>query len=140
MNENMIESKIQASLVPEEQRLDILPKFIGIKHMMRFESLVYFWMANLCESYKGGVWHYFTLSNGGFYMSPAETDRIEMGCEGNGFQGILSVDGAGIVAVLFALNQLAAEKGEEKIVVLYDQLRDFADEHQDAIKIFAAID
>jgi hypothetical protein len=41
---------------------------------------------------------YYELSNGGFYMAPCLDKKLTMFVEGNGYEGILSADAAGIVA------------------------------------------
>ena len=59
---------VTAALVDDEHRLDFLPTYFGPRLMMRGEALVYGWMRRLAESYNGGFWNYYTLTNGGFYM------------------------------------------------------------------------
>lgn len=76
--------------------------------MMRGEALVFGWLDALVEGYNGGYWNFYTLTNGGFYMAPANYDRMRLEAVGNGFGGEMSADAAGIVATL-ALRQLAAE-------------------------------
>lgn len=136
-------SPITASLVQEESRLAFLPTNFGLRSMMRGEALVYRWMGTLCSAYSGGYWHYYTLSNGGFYLAPRSDDRFRLQVD-NGFRGELSADAAGIVATLYALNQLAWElEGTancEAIVERYYHLGAFARAHAEADGIFQAID
>jgi hypothetical protein len=131
---------LSATLVKESKRLSILPRFFGPKLMMRGENLVYGWLGSLSQDYTGGYWHFYTLSNGGFYMAPASSESFHLVCSGNYFEGDLSADAAGIVATLFALCQLAGEAGTDQLIDLYHNLRDFAGEHAEASAIFAAID
>lgn len=131
---------VAASLVAEGDRLSFLPAFFGERMMMRGESLVYGWMDRLSEDYNGGFWHYYTLSNGGFYMAPATEKRMRMAVEGNGYEGEMSADAAGIVATMFALCQLAAETEDDHIIDLYHLLRAFLDDHPEGGLIFRAID
>ena len=97
-------------------------------------------MGELCEEYSGGFWHFYTLSNGGGYMALASAMRMHIEVAGNGFEGEMSADAAGIVATLFALGQLAAETEQDGIIRLYHELNDFAGEHAEAALIRSAID
>ena len=81
---NTQEQPVTASLVAEAQRLDFLPAYFGPRLMMRGEALVYAWLRRLCERYNGAYWHYYTLSDGGFYMAPDLADRLEIEVDGNG--------------------------------------------------------
>lgn len=141
---NMQEQPTTAALVPDSHRLDFLPTYFGPRLMMRGESLVYGWLRLLCERYNGAYWHYYTLPDGGFYMAPNLTERLEIHVDGNGFCGELSADAAGIVATLFALCQLVAEVADtdaaEALIDRYHLLRHFAAEHAEAAGIFGAID
>lgn len=83
---NTQEQPVTASLVAEAQRLDFLPAYFGPRLMMRGEALVYAWLRRLCERYSGAYWHYYTLSDGGFYMAPDLADRLEIEVDGNGFE------------------------------------------------------
>lgn len=129
---------VTASLVPEESRLFVLPRFFGLK-LSRAELGVYGWMERLSADYDGGYWHYYVLSNGGFYMAPAADKRYRVMVPGNQFEGELSGDAAGIVAVLNMLCQLSHE-GVGRCAELYHQLHEFAYFHPEAAKILAAID
>ncbi len=133
-----------ANLVAESDRLDFLPAFFGPRLMMRGEALVFGWLDALVEGYNGGYWNFYTLTNGGFYMAPANYDRMRLEVAGNGFGGEMSADAAGIVATLFALCQLAAEAEDtdagDVLIDRYYFLRDFASTHTEAGAIFAAID
>ena len=59
---------------------------------------------------------------------------------GNGYQGTMSSDAAGIVATLFAINQLADELRTDPMVELYHALLDFGTEHAEQAAILSAID
>lgn len=133
-------TQVTSTVVPESQRLSILPKFIGTKHMLRFEGLLYGWMRRLCDEYDGGHWNFYTLSNGGFYMAPALGTELRVQVESNYFDGSLSPDAGGLVACLFALNQLACETELDTHINLYHQVRDFSLDHAQAALICRAID
>jgi hypothetical protein len=133
-------TQVTSSVVPESLRLTIFPRFIGTEHMLHFEALVYGWMRRLSEDYTGGHWNFYTLSNGGFYMAPAASADLRILVEGNCFDGKLSPDAAGLVACLFALNQLACETQLTRLVDLYHQVRNFSLDHAQAALICRAID
>ncbi|AJE23485.1 antirestriction protein [Azotobacter chroococcum] len=131
---------IIATPLPEKSRMGFLPAFFGENLMMLSEPLVYHWMTTLSQDYNGGLWNYYTLSNGGFYMAPEQDKRYRVQVEGNYFNGELSADAAGIVATLFGLCELANRTQADRIIDLYYLLRDYAGEHPEAGLIFAAID
>ena len=91
---NTQDQPVTASLVAEAQRLDFLPTYFGPRLMMRGEALVYAWLRRLCERYNGAYWHYYTLSDGGFYLAPDLAERLEIEVDGNGFRGELSAEEA----------------------------------------------
>jgi hypothetical protein len=129
---------ITAAIVSEEERLTVLPRHFGL-HMMIFENSVYLFMRALSTGYTGGFWRFFELSNGGFYMAP-EVTELPLRADGNGYEGRMSGDAAGITACLYALSHLSFTVGDERISGHYYRLREFAAQHREAIEIFAAID
>lgn len=135
---------VVANLVAEGDRLSFLPTFFGQHLMMRGEALVFGWLDRLSEDYNGGYWHFYTLTNGGFYLALASDKPMRISVEGNGFDGEMSADAAGIVATFFALSQLTGEvqgtKAGDTLIDRYFFLRDFAAEHVEARLIFRAID
>ena len=131
MSMQPVPEAITATLIPDAKRMNYLPATFG-RYFMRGESLVYGWMRRLSKDYSGGFWHYYSLSNGGHYMAP------KMGDSRN-----LSADAAGIVASLFALNQLTHEaKGEaqDHLIEQYYKLVEFATTHPESGAIRRAID
>jgi hypothetical protein len=138
--QELISTSVTASLVASNNRLSFLPSFFGPRLMLRGENLVYTWLERLSRNYNGGYWHFYTLSNGGFYMAPAYDKPLRVSVEGNWFEGELSADAAGIVATLYALCQLAEETGNDRIIDLYHLLREYLDDHPEGGLIFSAID
>ena len=134
--ENLIVTALQVS---EERRIHTLPKHFG-RCMLQVERSVYVFMRELASQYAGGYWHYFELSNGGFYMAPQTEETFEVLVEGNGFHGALSADAAGIAACLFAYSHLSFRIRDEPLSDHYHSLREFAYGHREASLIFAAID
>ncbi len=132
---------MKAHRVAEQDRLDFLPRYLTPRWMLRGESLVYAWLRRLSSDYQGGYWEFYELSNGGFYLAPAlGQETLRLSVEGNDFNETVSADAAGIIATLFALNHLACETCSERIIGLYDALRDFALEHSESGSILRAID
>src|SRR5690348_14714857 len=73
-----------------KERLNCLPRHFG-RHQLIVEDAVYAFMRHLCAEYDGGFWHYFELSNGGFYMAP-DGEPMEILVPGNGFSGEMSAE------------------------------------------------
>jgi len=61
---------IVATVVPEEARLEFLPRHFGT-HMLTVENYVYAQFATLCPTYTGGYWHFSDVSHGGCYLAPS---------------------------------------------------------------------
>jgi hypothetical protein len=140
MNQSNNHSPITAQLVAEENRLSFLPNAFGKKLMMLGETYTYDWLGVLANGYRGGYWNYYTLSNGGFYLAPLSSKQLRIRWPGNYFDGMLSADAAGIVATLFAINQLCHESGSEALVDQYYRLIAYANEHKESAAITMIID
>ncbi len=130
---------IEATEVKEHERLAALVCHFG-NDCIEFESMLYQVMENISPGYNGGYWRIYELNNDGFYMAPAAEKNYQIEVVGNGFQGILNSDAAGVVATIFALNYLIAENKSERLIYKYHLLLDYAGEHKEASKIFSAID
>lgn len=129
---------VYATLVPEDRRLDILPEHFGI-HMMRVENRIYDLLSAYGPQYRGGYWHFYELSNGGFYMAP-DCEWVRLYVAGNHFDDRVSGDAAGIVACLFAFSIMSMEIPDERFSRHFHALREFAFDHPESTAIFAAID
>ncbi|BCA97242.1 hypothetical protein TUM19329_36030 (plasmid) [Legionella antarctica] len=130
---------IQSQLVSDEQRLAFLPKHLN-KEYLSFESSVYRVMDTICGNYNGGYWDFFELGNNGFYMAPHSSESFTIFVHGNGYEGSVSCDAAGIIATTYALNNLAWLTESEELIDKYYSLLDFARQHPEFRQIFAAID
>lgn len=135
-----VHNSISAIRVPDESRMQFLPRYFGEEYMIRGESTVFRFMRQLSPSYDGGFWNFYDLSNGGFYMSLDSDDPMLVEVDGNGFSDQMSADAASIVANLFALGDLTARFHESRHVDHYYALRDFARQHPESTKILRAID
>jgi len=130
---------IETTLVPEEARMGILPKYLGVRHMMRGEALIFDWMKELCEEYSGGHWDMVEVSNGTFYMrqpKPAEVWLTGM----NQTTRRVSADAAGVIATLYALDSLAHQSGSPEIGALHQRLLAFVGRHAESAAIKALVD
>jgi Antirestriction protein len=131
--------KIEARLVLEGARIGTLPRHFGAR-MMTFEHTVYYFMREFVAGYKGALWDFYELGNGGFYMAP-KSDPVKFRVHTNGFEGTLSPDAAGITVCLFTLSHLSFQyPSEEMFSDHFYALREFALEHTEAGLILAAID
>jgi len=139
MNRNTI---ITRDLVPDEERTQIVAVLFGIHFPRRIEPLVFSLAEEMGHEYRGGLWKFFTLSNGGFYMSPDFDGLFTVSCE-NGFSGPMSADALGITACLYAYSHLSFTDNEALAEVCarhYHWLREYALDHPEAGGILAAID
>jgi hypothetical protein len=133
-------SAIVAVEVPDGKRLSFLPSHFG-RLMMAVEQEVFSEMREICPSYTGGFWRYFTLSNGGCFMAAVLDEPVKIEVIGNGYEGTMSSEAAGITCTLFALSALCFRcTNSEVLAERFHQLRDFAMYHHEAGAIFAAID
>ncbi len=131
---------ITATLVPEAQRLDTADQHFGIRYPLVVEPIVYRFAEQLAKRYSGGYWHFYRLSNGGFYMAPNLNETFKIVAD-NGYKGTLSADALGITACLFAFSNLSFNKGSfgDNCGRHYHWLFNFAMQHPEAKEILAAI-
>ena len=132
---------ITATLVPEAQRLDTADQHFGIRYPLVIEPTVYRFAEQLAKSYSGGYWHFYRLSNGGFYMAP-NLDKPFRIVADNGYAGSMSAEALGITACLYTFSNLSFTGGNfgENCGRQYHCLFDFAMQHSEAGSIRAAID
>jgi hypothetical protein len=132
---------VTRELVPESQRLAITEKLFGIHFPLRLEPVIYDITTRMAEDYDGGYWDFFTLSNGGFYMAPAEDRVYHVTCD-NMFEGDLSADALGITACLYAYSNLSFADGRLARVCAchYHRLREYAMDHPEVRVILGATD
>lgn len=135
-----IKPRITATLVAEDDRSDFLPEHLGLLPSLRFESQVYSTASQFAREYGGGMWEFFELDNGGFYMAPSDDKTFQFANEMNSSDVQLSPDALGIVCCMYALSLLSFGPGGEGFGKKYHQLYEFALEHAESGAIFAAID
>jgi len=132
---------VTRELVPENRRLDVTERLFGIHFPLQMEPTVFGITEKIADTYNGGLWDFFTLSNGGFYMSPASDDIFHVKCD-NMFEGDLSADALGITACLYAYSNLSFENGRFARVCAchYHRLREYMFEHPEVKAILGATD
>ncbi|MBK7675860.1 MAG: antirestriction protein [Candidatus Accumulibacter sp.] len=133
---------VTAVLVPESRRLSTAATLFGVCFPLQLEPAIYRFAGFLSDDYRGGYWHFYTLSNGGFYMAPAGERRFAVSAE-NGYEGELSGDALGVSACLYAYSHLSFREGNfgESCAEHYHRLREFVLlGHPEAAAILAAID
>ena len=108
-------SGIKRSLVPEDQRSEVVADLFGLHWPLRIEPYIYAMTDRMADSYRGGYWAFYLLhcpdGEQGFYMAPDIEGPIRVVCQ-NGWSGELSTDGLGITATLCAYSHQSFSKDE----------------------------
>ena len=133
---------ITCNVLPTHLRTSVTAELFGLNFPMKLEPLIFNLTDHIADNYSGGYWDFYTLSNGGFYMSPRHDEPFNVSCE-NGFEGQLSADALGIVVFLYAYSHLSfsGKNGFDEICAEhYHLLREVALDHHEARGIFSAID
>lgn len=136
-------SGVTATLVAPSDRGATLPKLFGAQGQIVFENFVYDLMAAQAVGYNGGFWDFLKLSNAGFYMRPQPpkaTGKWRFCVRGNGYEGDLTADAAGIVVCMAAYSHLSFRYPRFVFGDHFHLLRAFALDHPEAGEIIAALD
>ncbi|KWE97895.1 antirestriction protein [Burkholderia ubonensis] len=133
------ENKVLSELVVEELRAKFLPLHFGTRYIQG-ESFLFDWASRLSSEYNGGYWHFFNLSNGGFYAAPEMKGPVEVVYPLNHYEGKMGAEAFGIVVTLYALCHMAEIYGDDRYIARYHALRAFAVQHPEQAEIFRAID
>ncbi|HED1593643.1 antirestriction protein [Enterobacter kobei] len=134
---------LTATRVQDEQRISFWPQHFGnIPQWIMLEPTVFAWMDRFCTDYHGGIWNFYTLSNGGALMTP-ETESDELWSlfnplNGNG--GELSGEAAGIAVCLMTYSHHAMRTECDAMTEHYYHLRDYALNHAECNAIMHIID
>ncbi|MFZ2610576.1 MAG: antirestriction protein, partial [Raoultella planticola] len=105
------------------------------------EPRIFAWMDRLCADYSGGVWAFYTLSNGGAFMAPEENEgpwSLFNILSGNGAD--MSAEAAGIASCLMAYSHHACRTECDAMTEQYYRLRDYALNHPERNAIMYIID
>lgn len=137
-NDNTLRG-IERHIISDDARLDALPNRFGRLGII-LEMKIYDWMEFLTADYRGGMWNFYRLSNGGFYMAPKTDQTFHMVYSANSFEGALSADASGIAVCLFAMSNLAFDYPDSVLSERFHQLREFALDHPEVSMIFRLID
>ncbi|EAM8211165.1 antirestriction protein [Salmonella enterica] len=136
---------IVCTQVPDEQRIAFWPQHFGsIPQWVTLEPQIFAWMDRLCEGYCGGIWNFYTLSNGGAFMAPeagADSDEkwtLFNPMNGNGTE--MSAEAAGMAACLMAYSHHAMRTECDAMTEHYYRLRDYALNHPECSAIMHIID
>jgi hypothetical protein len=132
---------VTRDLVPEDQRMAVTERLFGIHFPLQMEPVIYGITDRMAGEYNGGYWDMFTLSNGGFYMSPSSDDVFHVTCD-NQYEGDLSADALGITASLYAYSHLSFSNTRFARVSAchYHRLREYMFEHPEVKQILGATD
>ena len=141
MNTQTQHIQVTRNLVPEDQRLNVTEMFFSLHFPLQMEPVIYGITERMAVDYHGGYWDMFTLSNGGWYMAPAEDRVYHVTCD-NMFEGDLSADALGITACLYAYSHLSFSDGRFARVCAchYHRLREYMFEHPEVRAILGATD
>lgn len=136
---------IIATAIADTQRLTFWPKHFGtIPQWILLEPRIFAWMDRLSADYHGGIWQFYTLSNGGAFMAPEageDSDKkwaLFNGMNGNGAE--LSAEAAGIAACLLEYSRHACCTECDAMTEHYYRLRDYALNHPECRAILHIID
>lgn len=134
---------LTAILVQNEQRISFWPQHFGsISQWIMLEPTVFAWMDRFCRDYHGGIWQFYTLSNGGAFMAPeAASDELwSLFNTLNGNGGELSSEAAGIAVCLMTYSHHAMRTECDAMTEHYYRLRDYALNHEENNAIMHIID
>ena len=143
ISDSQMTHTIIASQVSDEQRADFWPQHFGrIPQWILLEPRIFGWMDRFCENYSGGIWHFYTLTNGGAFMAPeAEDDeKWTLLNNMNGNSAEMSAEAAGIAVCLIEYSHHACRTECDAMTEHYYRLRDYALQHPEYHAILAIID
>ena len=133
------------TLLPDEQRIGFWPQHFGsIPQWMTLEPHIFAWMDLFCADYCGGIWQFYTLSNGGAFMAPEANEgpdekwTLFNSINGNGTE--VSAEAAGIAVCLMAYSHHACRTECDAMTEHYYRLRDYALRHVECHAIMHIID
>ena len=136
----MIINKIACQRIKENARINHTAEQFGSNFPMALEPAIYTFADRLSPDYSGGYWHFYQLSNGGFYMAP-DDDEPYLVISDNGFEGMMSADALGITACLYTYSHLSFNPDLDEICTEhYHLLREFMLDHAEVRTILSAID
>jgi hypothetical protein len=141
MNTQLSQIQVTRELVPEDRRMATVERLFSIHFPLKLEPVIYGITERMAEDYNGGYWDFQTLSNGGFYMAPADDRVFHVTCD-NMFEGDLSADALGITSCLYAYSHLSFSDGRFARVCAahFYHLREHTMGHPEVREILSATD
>ena len=133
---------ITRQLVADNLRILVADRHFGIAFARHVEPTVFNFAGSLSAEYSGGYWHFYQLSNGGFYMAPHTGHQFKVSAE-NGFEGVMSADAFGVTCCLYAYSSLSFSGNAvlaETCAENFHWLREYALEHLEVGQIMRAVD
>jgi len=123
------------------ERAEVLSKLFGPLNAILLEANVFAMAESLSDSYKGGMWLFYMLDDGGFYMAP-NTDAEFVVQSSNGSLETMSADAFGITVCLFVYSHLSFDDGKlaELCSEHYHCLREYMMDHAEVRSILTATD
>lgn len=136
---------ITASRLTDERRITFWPQYFGtVPQWILLEPRLFAWMDRLCENYGGGIWNFYTLSNGGVFMAPEAEDnsgeKWHLSSSMNGNDAEMSAEAAGIAVCLLEYSHHACRTECDAMTAHYYRLRDYALTHPECNAIMHIID
>lgn len=136
---------LTAALVQDEHRVGFWPQHFGsIPQWIILEPTVFAWMDRFCADYSGGIWQFYTLSNGGAFMAPEtygdNNEKWSLFNAMNGNGGEMSAEAAGIAVCLIVYSHHACRTECDAMTEHYYLLRDYALRHAECHTIMHMID
>ncbi|RWR26216.1 antirestriction protein [Sinirhodobacter populi] len=86
------------------------------------------------------LWTFHELDGKPLFLAPSSKPRFRISWDGNGYQGEVSSEAAGIIATMFALSHLSFRFEDDRFSDGYLRLYEYAADHPEAGEIFQAID
>jgi len=146
MSYELNEPAITATEVADENRLAFLPQLFGRGAYLLAEQQVFRLAGKYSKAYQGGYWRFYTLSCGGGFLCPDSDDTFPVSVSSNDYSGEMSAEAFGIFISCMVLNLqawAAHDKGKTDLsyhlIVQWERLRAFADQHPEAGKIYRAL-
>lgn len=96
--------EITRTLIATPDRVAATAKLFGYDFPQLLEPFVYTVARDLAPAYNGGYWHFYRLSNNGFYMAPDIAQVFHASCAMNFFEGELSADVWGLSRALLHIH------------------------------------
>ena len=75
----------------DEERSNYPAELFGMLFPLKLEPTIYGITDRIAPAYRGGVWRFWRLANGGFYMAPDAEETLQAHCM-NYWEGAVGVE------------------------------------------------